>query len=125
MTFNLRYFAWTCLLFVIELIIGIFVHDSFIRPYIGDFLVVILIYCFIKSFFKISVINAAIFVLLFSFLVETLQYLNFVEVIGLEKYKIAKIIIGNSFSWSDIFAYIAGIIVTLSMEYFVQLKKQK
>ena len=35
---------------IIEIIIGVYIHDAFIRPYIGDVLVVILICCFIRIF---------------------------------------------------------------------------
>ena len=36
------------IVFIIEAIIAVFIHDNFIRPYFGDVLVVVLIYCFIK-----------------------------------------------------------------------------
>ena len=35
-------------LLCIEILIGAFVHDAFVRPYVGDVLVVILIYCLIR-----------------------------------------------------------------------------
>lgn len=106
-----------------ELAIAFFVEDSFIRPYFGDFLVVILIYCFIKSFFNISVTKAAIFVLLFSFLVEGLQYFNFISILGLEKVRLAKMVLGSNFSWADILIYILGIIFVVSVEKAVSKKK--
>ncbi|MFT5385169.1 MAG: hypothetical protein ACI81W_002574, partial [Saprospiraceae bacterium] len=39
----------TAFLFLIEVGIAVFIQDRIIRPYIGDLLVVILIYCFIRS----------------------------------------------------------------------------
>nr|WP_294776740.1 DUF2809 domain-containing protein [uncultured Flavobacterium sp.] len=114
--FNRTYLLLTVLLFVTEVCIALYVHDNFIRPYLGDVLVVILIYCFVKSFLKISVTKAAIGVLLFAFTIETLQYLAIVEKLGLEKNKIARVVIGTSFSWEDILAYIAGIIVVILAE---------
>jgi len=44
MKFNKKFFLLTVFLFIVELYIGFFVQDDFIRPYGGDFLVVILIY---------------------------------------------------------------------------------
>ncbi|MBF6640797.1 DUF2809 domain-containing protein [Flavobacterium sp. J49] len=117
--FNRTYFLLTLLLFVTEVCIALFVHDNFVRPYIGDVLVVILIYCFVKSFLKVSVTKAAIAVLLFAFTVETLQYLAIVEKLGLENNKIAKIVIGTSFSWEDILAYIIGIVMVMVSERFI------
>lgn len=118
--FNFRYFSLTILLFITEVLIALYVHDDFIRPYFGDFLVVILIYCFLKSFLNVPVLKTSIFVLLFSFAVEASQYLNLVGMLGLEHSRLAKIVLGNSFSWSDIISYIAGILVTIGIEYGVR-----
>jgi hypothetical protein len=92
--FNWLYFALTVLILVIEVLIAVYLHDGFIRPYAGDFLVVILIYCFVRSFLQTPVMPMALAVLVFSYLVETLQYFNFVKLIGLEHSRIARIIIG-------------------------------
>jgi len=116
MTFNKKYFILTIVLLIIEILIALFVHDRIIRPYIGDVLVVILIYCFIRSFFNWPVVPVAIGVLLFSFVVETLQYFKFVELIGLGDIKLARIIIGTDFAWKDILAYVAGILIVLAAE---------
>jgi hypothetical protein len=114
--FQPKYFIITLLLLSVELFIALFVHDNLIRPYIGDLLVVILIYCFIKSFFNLPTLTTAISVLLFSFLVEALQYFKIVYLLGLQNSKIARIIIGTSFAWQDIIAYIVGIIIVILVE---------
>lgn len=121
-TFNRHYFGLAILLFMVEIIIALYVHDAIIRPYIGDVLVVILIYCAIKSFLKIPVFSVAVFVLLFSFSIEFLQYLQIVEKLGLQNSTIAKTVIGTSFAWIDIFCYIAGICIVLISE--KRFKKQ-
>lgn len=115
-TFNKTYFLWTVLLFLTEVGIALFVHDDFIRPYFGDVLVVILIYCFVKSFLKLSVTKACIGVLLFAFTVETLQYFTVVEKLGLQDSRLARTVIGTSFAWEDIAAYIAGILMVILAE---------
>ncbi len=114
--FNRKYFILTLIIFIVEVVIALFVHDHIIRPYVGDLLVVILIYCFIKSFFDFPVSILALLVLLFSYAVETLQYFKIVAVLGLEKSKLAKMIIGTSFAWQDIIAYTAGIAIVLWLE---------
>lgn len=43
-------FTLTGLIFGIEVLIVLFLHDSFIRARVGDILVVILISCFIRTF---------------------------------------------------------------------------
>jgi len=72
-TFNKKYLILTIILFVIEVLIAVFVRDAFVRPYVGDYLVVILIYCAVRTVLKASVWKVAVGVLLFSFLIETLQ----------------------------------------------------
>jgi hypothetical protein len=123
-TFHKNYFLLTLLLFAVEVGIALFVHDNFVRPYLGDVLVVILIYCFVKSFLNISVTKAAIAVLLFAFCIETLQYVTIVEKLGLENNKIAKTVIGTSFALEDILAYIAGIVIVIVFERVLRKKLQ-
>ena len=48
---RLPYAIAALLLFLIELFIALFVHDTFVRPYFGDVLVVILLWCIIKTVF--------------------------------------------------------------------------
>jgi len=91
-------------------------HDKIIRPYVGDLLVVILLYCLLKSFVNISVLKAAIFVLLFSYIVEFLQYLNLIKYLGLQKSRLANIILGNYFEWIDLLAYTFGIAIVVLVE---------
>lgn len=110
------YFLLTALFFITEILIAVFVKDDFIRPYVGDMLVVILLYCFLRSFFRIAVFPGAILVLAFSFLVEFLQYFNFISRIGLEDSSLAKIVLGNSFSAGDLLMYTIGAVLILIME---------
>ncbi len=116
LTFNRKYFLFTILLFIIEVLIALYVHDRIIRPYVGDILVVILIYCIIKSFFKLPVLPVAFSVLAFAFLIETLQYIKIVEILGLQDSKLATIIIGTSFAWMDMLTYIIGITIVIICE---------
>ena len=116
LTFNLRYFIATMILLIIEVLIALYVHDTIIRPYIGDLLVVILIYCFVKSFFNFSSRNTAIGVLIFAYATEIMQYFHVVKLLGLQHSRLARIIIGTSFSLEDMIAYTVGIIIVLVVE---------
>jgi hypothetical protein len=122
--FNKIYFRLTVILFLIEVAIALFIKDRFIRPYLGDVLVVMLIYCFVKSFAKISVLKAALGVLLFALCIEILQYINIVQKLKLQHNTVAKTVIGTSFSWEDILAYIAGILIIIAVENRFNKKKQ-
>lgn len=116
LTFRKNYFVIFAALFIIEVLIALYVHDKLIRPYLGDVLVVILLYCLIKSFIKIQVLPAALAVLLFSFLIEGLQYIDIVNRMGLGGSRLARIVIGTSFSREDILAYITGFVAILLTE---------
>ncbi len=118
MKLNPTFLLLSLLLFIVEVLIAIYADDDFIRPYVGDFLVVILLYCMLKSFFSFDYRYSGFSVLAFSYLVEGLQYLNFVDAIGLENSRIANILLGNYFAWIDILAYTLGIILVLIIEYF-------
>lgn len=109
--FDKKSFFIASIIFIIEVIIALYIRDKIIRPFVGDILVVIFIYYFIKAFINIKPLYIAIFTLLFSFVVEILQYFNFITLIGLEHHKIAKIIFGTSFSWIDLLCYLIGFIL--------------
>jgi hypothetical protein len=123
MTFNRKYFALASLVFVMEVCIALFVKDKFVRPYVGDVLVVILMYCFVKSFFKWNVNTVALGVLAFAFLIEFFQYLNIVEKLDL-KNPVVRTVLGTSFAWYDVWAYIAGFALVLLIEKQVQRRTQ-
>ena len=114
--FQKQYFILFFFLFIIEALIAAFLHDRFVRPYVGDFLVVILVYCFVKSFFNVPVFRTALGVLLFAYFVEFLQYLKLIKVLGLESSGLANTILGNSFEWIDLLAYTLGIFTLLCFE---------
>jgi len=122
--FHKKYFLLTLIIFISEVLIALYMHDKFIRPYFGDVLVVILIYCFLKSFLNLPVYPTALGVLIFSFFVEWTQHLNLITILGLQDSEIAKALLGNSFAWMDIGCYTSGILIIILVEK-VFLKKQK
>lgn len=114
--FHKGYFLLAMVLFLVEVGIALFVHDNFVRPYLGDTLVVVLIYSFLKSFLKAPVIPTAIAVLLFSYTIEVLQYFDLIVFLHLENNRLAKCVLGNSFEWVDFVAYTVGILLVILAE---------
>lgn len=121
--FNFTYFIFFVLLFIIEVLIALCVNDHFFRAYFGDVLVVILIYCFVLSFFNVNKITTAICVLIFSFAVEWWQYFNLVGHLGLQNNKLANVVMGNSYAFEDLICYVVGILFVLVVEEIVKTKK--
>jgi len=118
MHFKRNFLYLTLFLFAIELYIGFYVKDNFIRPYGGDFLVVILIYFFLRTFWNAKLKTIAWSVLIFVYAVEIAQYFDIVGILGFEGNRSAEIIIGTSFSWEDMLAYTLGV----ALVYFLDVK---
>jgi hypothetical protein len=114
--FRKQYVAIALVLFYTEILIALYVNDRFVRPFGGDFLVIILLYCIVMGFTHFQYLQAAASVLIFSFLIEVLQYYQIVRLLGLENVKLASVVIGTSFSWADILAYTAGIVFVILFE---------
>jgi hypothetical protein len=125
MRLNNTYFLLFILLFITEVLIALFVNDHFIRPYFGDFLVVILIYTFLMIFFKFSKLKTALFVLIFAFIVEIAQYHHLVSVLGLEKNKLARVVLGSSFAVEDLWCYFFGFVFILIAEHYFNRSRLK
>jgi hypothetical protein len=119
---NPTYLIISLLLFLTEALIAIYLKTGFIRHTFGDFLVVILIYCFFKSFLVVNSFKLAISVLLFALFIEVLQLFNFLSLLNLENNKTAKLILGSTFQVSDLIAYTLGIISVLLLD--LKLKKR-
>lgn len=105
---NMKYLCAFNVVFIIEVLIAAFVNDKFIRPYVGDMLVVVLIYCFIRSFVGKEVKLLPLYIFVFAALTEIGQYFHLANLLGLSEYKIARIIIGSTFDLKDIACYLAG-----------------
>ncbi len=117
--FSKNYFTTAVVFFLVEVFIALFIKDKFFRPYFGDFLVVILIYCFLKSFWHRTPLHVGIYVLVFSFAIEVGQYFKLVELLGLGHSQVARTVIGTGFDWGDLIAYTLGILAVFGFEKFV------
>lgn len=114
---NKKYIILSFILFIVELLIALFLHDDIIRPYIGDILVVVLIYCIVRSFIMKKITLLPLYVFIFAAFVEILQYFDIVSKLNLENNAIARILIGSTFDWSDIMCYAAGALISFVIQW--------
>lgn len=114
--FNKTYLILSILLFATEIVIAVFLKSGFIRHTFGDYLVVILIYCFFRSFIKGNHFYMAMGVLAFSFAIEFSQLFNILKPLNLQNSHSAKLILGSTFQFSDLVAYTLGIVTVLIVE---------
>ena len=68
-------------LLMIEVLIAVYVHDDLIRPYVGDMLVVIVVYCFVRIFMPVKCRILPLYVFLFAVGIEILQYFQLVQLL--------------------------------------------
>ena len=121
--FNIKYFLATIFIFLVEVVIAtVLNHQFFIRAYLGDVIVVMLLYTFAKSFFIIDNTKLILGIFAFSCLIEFAQFFNIAEKLGFKPGSLMYIVIGNSFSWIDILCYGAG---CLLLYIFVNMKSAK
>ena len=104
------YFLLFLIVFTVEACIAIYIHDDFIRPYVGDVLVTILLCCLLRGIFPDRLHRLPLYVFLFSVLIEFTQLLNITEQMGI-KNKIIRIFLGTTFDWKDIVCYAIGCIL--------------
>ncbi|HLT52306.1 MAG TPA: DUF2809 domain-containing protein [Flavobacteriaceae bacterium] len=114
---NRIYFLFFLALLATETLIALFLKSGFIRHTFGDFLVVILLYCFIKSFWNLKPVVVGIKVLTIAFTIEFLQLTPFLKWLHLEDHSVAKIILGSTFQVGDLIAYTLGILFVLIIEF--------
>jgi hypothetical protein len=92
------------------------VHDAFIRPSVGDFLVVIWLYCSFKSFLNTRVLATALVTLLIAYPIEVSQYFHLIYDMVWGDSHLARAILGTTFQWSDLLMYTLGIGLVLGIE---------
>lgn len=105
------YAVATIVFFLMELCIALFVRDKFIRPFVGDMLVVVLIYTFLRILFPEKLRLLPLYIFFFAALVEGLQAANIVELLGLSDNRFFSVLIGTTFDWKDIVCYGVGCVL--------------
>ena len=101
---------------ITEILIGLFVNDPFVRPYVGDMLVTVLICCFFRVLFPTGVAALPVYVFLFAAAVEIGQYFDVVKLLGLADNMFLSTVLGRTFSGYDLLCYGIGCLVFWGME---------
>ncbi len=103
-----RYALAFLLLLGIEVLIALFVHDRFVRPYLGDVLVVWVIYAFLRTLWPTGLPWLPAGVTLFAVSVEVGQAFGLVDRLGLGHIRFFRVLLGSVFDWADLLCYLAG-----------------
>ncbi|PKO14384.1 MAG: DUF2809 domain-containing protein [Chloroflexi bacterium HGW-Chloroflexi-10] len=114
--FQKRFLFLFVLICLVEVFIALFINDRFIRPFVGDILVIVLLYVFIRIFYiKGHPVNIALCIFFFACLVELGQYFGLVSLLKLPETSVAAIMLGTTFDWLDILAYATGVIIIIGV----------
>ncbi len=120
---RLSYAAAFILLLIVETMIALYVHDTIIRPYVGDMLVVILIYCAIRVMIPVRYKWMPFWIFLFAAGIECLQYFHLIQILKLQDHMFWRIVIGSTFDTKDIGCYGTGCIL-LGFYEFIRRKAE-
>lgn len=116
MKINLKYISAFLGLLLIEAAIALYIHDAIIRPYVGDILVVILMYTFIRGIIPKRIKLLPIYLFVFAVVVELAQYFEIVKILNLQNNKVISTIMGSSFDIKDILCYLIGTVILMFWE---------
>ncbi|MFV0343902.1 MAG: DUF2809 domain-containing protein [Anaerocolumna sp.] len=96
---------------IIEVIIALYIHDTFVRPYIGDVLVAVVLYSAFRIFKPEGVRFLVAYIFLFAALVECLQFFDLIHHLKVENNTFLRVLIGAVFDLKDILCYGIGCIL--------------
>lgn len=103
-----RYALAFLLLLGIEIFIALFTHDRFVRPYVGDVLVVWVLYAFLRLLFPRGLSWLPMGVTTFAALVEVGQAFQLADRLGLGGSRFFRVLLGSTFDWADLLCYGVG-----------------
>ena len=112
--FHFGYFCLAILLLLVEIAIAKYM-GGWVRHYIGDVLVVILIYSGLMSIINFNKKTVILFTLIFAFAIEFSQYFKLADRLGFEQGSVAYIVLGNTFSVADLVCYAVGCLLIVSL----------
>lgn len=122
--FHKKHFGVAVGSFLVELWIALFVDDGFVRPYLGDVLVIPLVYCAVATFFEVRPVLLGVAVFGFACAVELGQLGDWVTVLGLADNRLARTVLGTTFSTHDLIAYAVGSALTVGVHLGAQRLRQ-
>ena len=118
-TRRILYLIIFCGLLAVEMGIALFVNDAFVRPYVGDMLVTLLLCCLCRVIIPDKVRLLPVYVFVFAACVEIGQYFDVVALLGLADNRIISIALGRTFSWMDIVCYAVGCVAAFLLDQII------
>jgi hypothetical protein len=115
-TFRPGYAIAALALLAVELLIALFVKDSFVRPYLGDVLAVILVFMAIRAMFAAGPWTAAAIALSVAVVIELGQLVGILHILGLAHHQWLRVVLGTGFDVRDLLAYAIGALIAVGVD---------
>jgi len=96
-------------------VIALYVRDRFVRPYLGDVLAVVLVYCGLRAVFPVRPLSAALLAFAIGAVIEIGQAVHVLDLLGVHN-RVIRVVLGGSFEWLDFLAYAAGATIALLVD---------
>lgn len=94
------------MLLLTEVLIALFVHDSFVRPYLGDVLAVATVYCAARTVLPVRPAWMSAAVTALAFCIELIQLTDLAALFGEGSFM--AILLGSTFDIHDLLCYAVG-----------------
>lgn len=113
------------LLFLVEVLIAtLWAQVPFVRTDLGDYLVVLLLYCMAKCVKDFAPTPLALGILVFSFCVEFAQYFHVADRLGFARGSLPSIVIGTTFHVGDLAMYTAGCLTAWLLDRKIRSRRE-
>ncbi|MGN1110600.1 MAG: DUF2809 domain-containing protein [Oscillospiraceae bacterium] len=105
----------------IEVLIALFVHDRFVRPYLGDVLAVVFVYLGLRVLFPEKPQFVSLIAFGIAVAVELVQLTSLSEIFG--EGSVFSVIVGGTFDFADLACYFVGGTVCFLVDIYLYKKK--
>lgn len=119
---RITYFLIFVISLLVEIMIGLYMKDDFIRPYIGDVLVIVVLTSFLRLFWLDKPKYLGIYVTFFAVVVEFIQLFHLDRLLHIQG-TLLGVITGSTFDWKDILCYLIGAVIFIACERMLQNNK--
>lgn len=104
-------------LVITEICIAAFVTKGFVRSYLGDVFITLLLCCFFAAIIPKRIRLLPLYVFIFSVIVEICQYFDLVKLLGLENCQLISVWFGRYYSFYDIICYAVGCLIFFLIDF--------
>ncbi|HRG48813.1 MAG TPA: DUF2809 domain-containing protein [Leptospiraceae bacterium] len=103
------YIVLSLILFILcILIVVLFSSNGFIRGFLGDTVIVILLYSLMQSIKDFDSLLLSVGITLFAYAIEITQYFKIIPLLGFQENFFTRIVFGSIFDPLDLIAYTIG-----------------